>query len=218
MIGYWALITQETAAPDAGAYSGVLRPEQALCTCPSCNLPMFPTLNFARPIPGITWRSELCVDGVLSLDVCPNCAHSLNNYYVTIEAGGRKAEGGYRYEGGPAMEIDLPFRCRQVDLTPIQATFWDDPDAQEEYLGRQLLEGVYHQVGGRAVKACRDPIDQCQRCGGSVEFFAVIDYDDLNVPLYEGGAPRALVIGDLRSLNVYLCQQCPTLNYGITED
>jgi hypothetical protein len=179
---------------------------------------MFPTLNFARPIPGITWRSELCVDGVLSLDVCPNCSHSLNNYYVTVEAGGRKAVGGFMDEGGTRWEIDMPFRCRQVDLQPIQVSFWDDPDAQEEYLTRQLLEGVYHQVGGQPVKPCRDPIDECQYCGGSVEFFAVIDYDDLNVPLYEGTEPRSLLIGDMRSLNVYLCRQCPTINYGITQD
>jgi hypothetical protein len=68
------------------------------------------------------------------------------------------------------------------------------------------------------VKHCRDPIDECQRCGGRVEFFGVIDYDDLNVPLYVEEAPRSLSIGDMRSLNVYLCRQCPTINYGITED
>ncbi|WP_116808200.1 hypothetical protein [Steroidobacter cummioxidans] len=179
---------------------------------------MFPVLNFASPIPGITWRSELGVDGVLSLDVCPSCSHSLNNYYVTIEAAGRKAAGGFMDEGGPVWELDLPFGSRRVDLQPISVSFWDDLDAQEEYLSRRLLEGVYHQVGGRAVKTCRDPIDECQRCGGRVDFFAVIDYDDLNVPLYEEAQPRSLIIGDMRSLNVYLCRQCPTINYGISED
>jgi len=218
MIGYWALITQDTASPDASAYSGVLHTEQPLCSCPSCKLPMFPVLNVARPIQGIAWRSELCVDGVLSLDVCPNCSHSLNNYYVTIAAGGRTAGVGFMDDGGPRWVIDMPFRCRQVDLQPIPASFWNDADEQEEYLTRQLLKGVYHQVGGQAVKPCRDPIDQCQRCGGSVEFFGVIDYDDLNVPLYEEENPRSLLIGDMRSLNVYLCRQCPTINYGITAD
>jgi hypothetical protein len=50
----------------------------------------------------------------------------------------------------------------------------------------------------------RVPLTHCLCRGDEVRYFATIDYDDLNMPIYENAHARALAIGDMKSLHVWL--------------
>jgi hypothetical protein len=210
-------VTDTDATEEAALFSGRLdeaRPR--LCRCPNCAEDMFPAFTIRRDIPDMPDADIYDDNGYATLDVCASCSHSLTNYYTQLKNGTRTAYLGYLDHCGPSMLIDQGIASRAVALIKVEQEQWEDPDFVEDYLDRRLLEGVLHQLGGKKMKNERKPLTQCLCCGGHLRYFGTVDYDDLNMPIYEGGEPRALVIGDMQSLNVFLCDACSALNYGIT--
>jgi hypothetical protein len=217
--GSWLHISSDEARSSVPVFSGVRSDgiPTKLCVCPSCSGPMFPVFTF-----DVKWLAAFlkrkCGHGDwLTLDVCPQCSHCLQNYAVVTDSAARVAHGGFVDSGGPALTIDTPFKSRHVELEPIAEAFWNDVVAQEKYHDRKLGGGVYHQLGGRQLRQNCRPLQTCLRCAGSVWYFGCIDSDSLNVPLYERGQPAALELGDLRCMNVFMCDACIALNYAICD-
>ncbi|QJD99467.1 hypothetical protein HH212_05065 [Massilia forsythiae] len=217
MVGYFLEIQPEKAAYDDKVYVGSLNEEKpGLCKCPNCGEKMFPVFSIHKSIngmPDLNFYDEL---GYVTMDVCPFCSHSLKNYFVRIDNGNRVAAGGYIDGNGPSNFIDTPFESRAVTLVAVAESVWNEKEFLEKYAKREILGGVRHQLKGKKIKNEVQPLKNCMCCGGKLEYFATIDYDDLNIPLYEKKEPRALIIGDMKSLNVMACMECGSLNYGIT--
>lgn len=74
---------------------------------------------------------------------------------------------------------------------------------------RKRHDGVYHQLGGVPFRGGYDELPCC-KCKCPMNFAGCVDYDDLNVPLYEGEQrePIALIIGDRDCLNIFTCKDC----------
>lgn len=188
----------------------------ALCKCPNCQLMMFPVFVIHRNLLPDLHPESYDDAGFVTLDVCPSCSHSLNNYYVKRENKERVAYLGFQNNEGPSQYVDQTFENRHVKLNAIDELMWTDTEFISKYERRNLSEGILHQLGGKKMKEERTPLAECLSCKSSIDFIATIDYDDLHVPIYEAGVPIALVIGDLNSLNVFTCKKCSALNYGIT--
>lgn len=220
MSGYILEIIEESASDKDDFFSGLIYDlSLPSCNCPNCGELMFPVVNIryeAISEQGLL-NQKISHEGYITLDVCASCSHSLRNYYVTFEGNKKIVVGGYVDNNGPTNKMDKPYESRAIKITEIPGWQWSDEDFVDRYHQRQLFDGVYHQYGGVKLKKERTPIDSCMCCGGELKFIAVIDNDDLNVPLYENGEPRALVIGDQRSINVFACNKCFALNYCITE-
>lgn len=215
--GYFLEIEPHKAAEDALLYSGCIQSNESPgCSCPNCGTEMFHVFSIHRSVGGLPNADIYDEKGFLVLDVCPACSHSLRNYFIKVEGPQRIAGGGYIDGKGASNFIDKPYRNRAVTLIPIPENSWDSDDFIDDYRNRKLLNGVLHQLGGKKIKSERNPLSSCICCGGSLDYLATIDYDDLNVPLYEKSNPCALVIGDMQSLNVFVCSDCNALNYGIT--
>lgn len=205
------------AEEDTPIFSGELKLRSpVLCQCPNCEQPMFPVFTIKRAIAGLPQDEIYDEHGFITIDVCPSCSHSLQNYYVKNDGALRVAYFGFIDKLGPSNYIDQPFESRSVKLTPVPLHFWGDDDFLTKYFDRKLLAGVLHQLGGKKMKKERVPLEKCLCCGDKLTFFATVDYDDLNIPIYENQEARALIIGDMQSLNVFSCESCNALNYGIT--
>lgn len=216
-IGYWAHIATTAAEASSPLFSGSLHGRPQLCACPACAGDMFPVFTLSREFSVLPTNDNFYANGFMTFDVCPHCTHALNNYAVRYSQGVRQAIGGCLDAGGRINRIDQPYQSRAVSLSIIDEAFWFDEERRAAYHDRRLLEGVYHQFGGRQLKENRRPCDLCQLCGSAIRFFACIDYDDLNIPLHENGEPFALVIGDKRSLNLFACERCAAVNYCMSE-
>lgn len=217
--GYWALISEETAKSSDTIFSGSVGDFPSLCACPNCNAAMFPVLSFQKKTVPVAPQNDDFFDkgGWMTLDVCPHCPHWLSNYVVHYRQGRRSASGGYRTGTGRDNLIDMPFQSRSVRLQMIDQRLWATGDEREDYYHRRYLEGVYHQLGGERLRADQEPCQSCENCNSALLFFGVIDNDDLNVPLYAGGEPHSLIIGDMKSLNMYVCEACASVTYCISE-
>lgn len=179
---------------------------------------MFPVFNFRRSRIVDDLPDRFFENGILPWDVCPRCSHCLQPYSVTFGIEGRAAEGGYIVTGGkPVNLIDEPYRSRSVRLVPIPDSFWTDSEELELYADHNFRDGVNHQFGGRQLRRNRKAHSGCLRCKAATQYLGTIENDDLNVGLTENGEPFSLVIGDVKSLNVYLCRSCYTLTYCMTE-
>ena len=78
---------------------------------------------------------------------------------------------------------------------------------------REIDDGVYHQLGGIPFKDVYYKC-QCTECLNEMKFSGIIDYDDLNIPLYENeGNPVSLIIGDYDCINFYICNTCSYICY-----
>jgi hypothetical protein len=216
-MSYFMEVTEMDATEDAAIFTGQRSNGQPeLCRCPNCAEPMFPAFTIRRDIPGMPDADIYDENGFATLDVCASCSHSLKNYYTKVDGAKRTAHLGYVDGLGPSNYIDTPYGSRAVAFIDVAHDQWQDAAFAEKYMDRCLLNGVLHQLGGEKMRDERVPLAECMCCGGNLTYFGTVDYDDLNMPIYEGGEPLALVIGDMRSLNVFLCDACSALNYGIT--
>ncbi len=221
MDGYILEITEEKASVKEDFFSGVVD-ELSLpaCICPNCQSLMFPVINvrYDSVSMGSLVDKKVSHGNYITFDVCPCCPHSLRNYCVTFDADKKNVIGGYMDHRGIASKMDTPYESRVLKINKISGALWNDDAFVDKYQRRNLFDGVCHQLGGVKLKSERYPIDSCMCCGNdNLSFVAMIDNDDLNVPLYESGEPRALTIGDQSSLNVFACNKCYALNYCITE-
>lgn len=217
MKSYFLKIEENEVSGEPASFSGSLSLENpALCSCPNCNEPMFPVFTLNKEAGIFPENPNFYRAERITLDVCASCSHSLKNYYIKFEDGVRTAHLGYIDGRGVSNKIDKPFQSRKVSLLEVAESEWRNQNFVEMIRNKAILDGVLHQLGGVKLLEEVDPISSCLCCGGELSFFAKIDYDDLNVPLYEDGEPSALIIGDMGSLNVYFCDLCSSLNYGIT--
>lgn len=214
---YWLDIAPSDATESDDVFSGVLSGAPTPIRCPNCGTNMFPVFNFRRG-PVVRDLPDCFFDGgVFFWDVCARCSHSLGEYAVTYHAGGRLATHGYVTDRKTINAVDEPYRSRSVRLIPIAGSFWSNADELERYARRRLRDGISHQLGGLALRRERSGHTGCLHCKAATEYIGTIDYDDFNVPLCDNGQPLGLIIGDLESLNVYLCRACHTLTYCLTD-
>ena len=215
---YWLDISDDLDKEAKSVFSGVLPTGlPKVISCPNCNTPMFPIFSFAKTHFPMDIPECFFIDDLFTLDVCAACTHSLKNYKIDYSSGNKIVSGGYISDHKVSDQLDLPYKCRAVEINPIPDYFFADKQVLGDYLTRKLKSGVYHQLGGVQLKEDKRPVEFCKDSDCELEFLACIDYDDLNVPLYEGGEPFCLVIGDMQSLNVRMCRKCCILSYSITE-
>lgn len=181
--------------------------------CPNCGLAMFPALNFS--VEGSVLALGLFNAPYVSVFFCPSCAHHLKPYWIRKAGGVWEVAGGYCDGGDIFVEIDRPFKAREIVLRPLSENDYPNSDLRHRALiGRTLSPGVYHQIGGVPHRGV-DLAMNCCDCGAEMIFAGILDSDDLNVPLYEnGGVPVALMIADGCCLNIYSCTNCDV--YGLS--
>ena len=177
---------------------------------------MFPVFNFRRSRIVDDLPDRFFENGILPWDVCPRCSHCLQHYSVTFGVEGRAAEGGYITDGKPINLIDEPYGSRSVRLVPIPDSFWTNGEELERYADHRFRNRVNHQFGGMQLRRNSKTHGGCLRCKAATQYLGTIENDDLSVGLYENGETISLVIGDMKSLNVYLCRSCYTLTYCLT--
>lgn len=179
-----------------------------MCACPNCHRPMFPALNLnladERLAEFRVWHHDRLV-----LLFCPACFLYMKPYFIEPIGREFRIHGGYRDGGEVVQNIEIPYACKLVKLEGIVDEELAANDVvRESYLSRNLGEGVYHQLGGYPFKGVSDALT-CFQCGRAMKFFGILDYDDLNVPLYEDDhRPVALIIGDYDCMNIYSCEEC----------
>ena len=182
------------------------------CNCPNCRNLMFPAFNFSFPDCDlhsiIKWKSPS-----LHVLFCPFCALYMAPYWIRHVEGGVEIVGGYMDGGEILQNIETPYACREISLVRLgEADYPLNEYAVKDLLERRREPSVYHQIGGMPIKG-KDNKMACCDCAKVMGFIGVLDYDDLNVPLYEEDhSPVALIIGDYSSLNIYCCDQCSVLN------
>lgn len=194
---------------DCKHYTGVGNVTSAVrCECPNCGNIMFPAMNFGFPDENlesiIAWSYP-----VLHILFCPFCAFYMEPYWIRHTKAGVAVMGGCRDGGEVLQDIETPYLCREISLKPLVAEDYPiDPERIECLLSRKREPGVYHQIGGMPIKGCNENLKCCD-CSREMKFAGILDYDDLNVPLYENNhSPVSLIIGDYDSLNIYLCEEC----------
>ena len=197
---------------DCARYTGIGNVTDAIeCMCPNCGKDMFPAINLKFPDPMLSsiveWKAPF-----LRILFCPSCALYMAPYW--IKHVGEKVEiiGGYRDGGEILQNIETPYLCREISLKPLDAGDYPvDEEKLEKLLARSRDPGVYHQIGGLPIKGHHDRLNCCN-CEKEMKFLGILDYDDLNVPLYENDhIPVALIIGDYDSLNIFSCEMCSVI-------
>lgn len=210
--GYRIHIAEDdTGDLDCPHYSGVGDISDAVeLPCPNCSTRLFPaiSLSFSDPRLGeiIPWR-----EAHLHVLFCPACAFYMRPYWIRHRAG-LEVVGGYRDGGEILQRIELPYKAREIALLPLRADdYASDADKEARLLERRHPPGVYHQIGGEPIRGQTDNVECCD-CGKQMSFAGILDYDDLNIPLYEEGhSPVSLIIGDSDSMNIYSCVDCSVL-------
>lgn len=205
-------------SPSAGEgyqhMSGVLNGRnKELPVCPNCFRAMFPVFDLDASDPQIAalniWGKER-----LSIYVCPSCALYMKPYWVVLK-NSPNVVGGERDGGEIMQDIQMPYGCRNVELRHLTAE--DYPVNRQlisSFHSREHGSGVYHQIGGIPYRGGYDELECCC-CGSLMKFAGCVDYDDLNVPLYEGeGQPVALIIGDSDCLNWFTCTVCRVVGFN----
>lgn len=195
MTGYWIEIADvDFAGADAVHYSGCGAVTNAPnVPCPNCTRPLFPALNLCFDDPQLA-ALDLWT-GYAHVLVCPACAHYMKPYVIhhqpTLRVTGGELDGGDVIQG-----IELPYKARLLQLRSMTSA-------------RGQIPG--HQVGGEPPNRCPGA-KACPSCQAPMSFFGILDYDDLNGPLYEdGGNPVALIIGDQDYLAITSCKNCRVL-------
>lgn len=179
--------------------------------CPNCSNRLFPAINltFSDPLLRtiVDWKLN-----TLHILICPFCAFYMEPYWIKHEADSVEIFGGFRDGGLVLQNINLPYECREISYTPLEIEDYpENPSFKAALLKRERKPGVYHQLGGLALKDA-DCVVTCCSCASAMAFCGILDYDDLNVPLYEDvKSPVALIIGDYDSMNVYACVECSVI-------
>lgn len=183
----------------------------ANCRCPNCGNLLYPAIHLSFPDEKLSkvldWNHPS-----LTILFCPFCALYMEPYWLRHKSSGVEVVGGYRDGGEILQNIETPYLCREIHIKPLEADDYPVDDAKREnLLSRHRPPGVYHQIGGMPIKGVNKHLNCCD-CGGDMSFMGILDYDDLNVPLYEDNhSPVALIIGDYDSLNIYVCKECSVL-------
>lgn len=193
-------------------YTGVGNVRSAtICDCPNCSSVLFPAMNFLFPdkILGsiIEWSNSS-----LRVLFCPFCAFYIEPYWIRHREENIEIVGGYRDGGEILQKIQTPYRCREILLSSLALEDYpSDEKKLSDLLGRLREPGVYHQIGGSPIRGQHDHLECCD-CAQKMKFAGILDYDDLNVPLYEEvHAPVALIIGDYASMNIFSCGECSVI-------
>ena len=182
--------------------------------CPNCEQPFFPV--FSLNMGEASLRAlALWDETTLQLLVCPSCALYMKPYWTRFAPDGTIAEvsGGER-DGTQLQEIESPYEARPVRTVKLADE--DYPLTEETiavYRNRTKEPGVYHQVGGVPPWGGARSL-ACSWCEVEMRFGGIIDYDDLNVALYEPvRQPVALIIGDSDCLHWYSCRGCRAIGF-----
>lgn len=193
-------------------YTGMGNVVNALkCDCPNCGNVMYPAMNFTSLDPNfcssVNWKRSS-----LRILFCPFCALYMEPYWIRHNAQEIEIVGGYRDGGEVLQNIETPYLSREIMLTPLAAEDYPtDEEILNNLLERRRPPGVYHQLGGMPIKGRNERLECCD-CSQEMRFAGILDYDDLNVPLYEEDhSPVALIIGDYDSINFYLCGTCSVI-------
>jgi hypothetical protein len=177
-------------------------------SCPNCGRVMFHVfdLDLADPlVAGLhVWDRERLV-----VRVCPSCALYFEPYWV-VEGVVPVVIGGARDGGRILQDVRPPYPCRAIELRVLHDDDYPTtPERARALRSRLYDDGVYHQLGGVPVRGGFAQLECCT-CARPMKFAGVVDYDDLNVPLYEDDdrRPVALVIGDGDCLDLFTCAEC----------
>jgi len=179
--------------------------------CPNCSNFLFPAINLSfsdyRLEEILKWKMA-----ELHVLYCAYCAFYMEPYWLKHESNLVLITGGFRDGGEMLQNINQPYNCREIDLTPlVEEDYPDNVEFKNLLLKRKRAPGVYHQIGGVPLKDI-NYIMACCSCSKQMPFCGVLDYDDLNVPLYEDNEnPVALIIGDYDSMNMYACTDCSVI-------
>lgn len=181
--------------------------------CPNCGQLFFPVFN-------IDCTSDICKKlDIWELQrfiayVCPACALYMDPYWIQYDGDSVvDVIGGYREDASKIQNIETPYSVRSITLSEIDTEVYLSTEVNDLYSNRKAENGVYHQLGGIPITQLPDSMI-CPRCSNVMDYAGIIDYDDLNVPLYEDNhRPVALIIGDLDSIYLYTCKQCSIIGY-----
>jgi hypothetical protein len=152
----------------------------------------------------------------LVVRVCPSCSLYFKRYWV-VEMHGIRVVGGERDGGRILQDVRPPYPRRVIELLPLVADDYPTTPGRVHALQtRNHGDGIYHQIGGIPFRGGYPEMDCCV-CGKPMRFCGIVDYDDLNVPLYEDDErrPVALIIGDYACLNVFTCRDCATVGAAL---
>lgn len=209
--GYWL----DIAADDSGVspivhFSGYHegQPGAPFVLCPNCANQMLPALNLDFSDPRLVslgvWPKRY-----LNVLFCPFCAFYMEPYFVDFSSGSLLVTGGCRRFPDVLNPIELPYGFREISLRPFAAEERPDNAAFAHAVRvRTWGSGVYHQVGGPNLHPSL-PALGCPSCGSQMALVGILDYDDLNIPLYEEDhRPVALIIGDGDSMAFFCCLSC----------
>jgi hypothetical protein len=181
----------------------------SLSPCPNCRKNMFPaiTLDFHDPL---LRGLQIWNHPTLTLLFCPSCAFFMTPYYIDAQTGSVIAGG--RLDGGKLVNpyMETIYESRTLHLASPQALESAEAflTSLKDYRSRRMEEGVYHQIGGLPIFG-RHISMVCCKCSSHMIFGGILDYDDLNIPLYESNhQPVSLIVGDKNSMNYYLCRSC----------
>jgi hypothetical protein len=180
--------------------------------CPNCKNQMFPAINIdcldRRLTSFVQWQERY-----INVLFCPFCDFYMKPYWLRFE-NGRVVDisGGKIGIRTVLQNIETPYRIREAclrELTPEERPTSDF--IRNQYRRRAIPPGVYHQLGGLPITGDR-LFSVCPYCDAKARFAGILDYDDLNIPLYENShKPVALIIGDGNSMNFYICMKCTAL-------
>jgi hypothetical protein len=199
-----ARLENQTSHQSGGFLEGEIRKTH----CPNCDHPLFPVFKLSLRDDKIQdlgiWDDEY-----LQILVCAACPLYLEPYWVRFANRVIEVTGGLRDKDSLQAFIEYPFESRSIVLEKTeQCVQAITPETQHLYLRRLIPPGVYHQIGGLPIFGHSEPLE-CSHCKKPMKFAGIVDYDDLNVPLFEiGHVPVALIIGDSARLYFYTCRQC----------
>lgn len=174
---------------------------KSYCDCPSCNRAMFTAFNLELVNSELSNLNQWSWERLI-VTFCPSCAFYMKPYWIK-QTSVSVVGGNLERPSTVINNVTDSYPVRKIQIREIAGNF-----DRKEYLTRSVEPGVYHQIGGRPFKSDTVSIGCCE-CGGKMEFLGILDYDDLNVPLYEDGHnPVALIIGDYDCMNLYSCIGC----------
>lgn len=184
------------------------QPGSLLKQCPCCKNQMFPAINLDFSDPKLV-RLGIWPQRYLNLLFCPFCGFYMKPYWIKYHQNDVQIIGGDLSSDEIFQSIETPYCMRKITLREIGPS--ESPSISNvlaEYRNRTREDGVYHQVGGEPISGQKAKL-LCPDCGDPMPFAGILDYDDLNMPLYESGhRPVALIIGDSDCINWHTCSKC----------